>query len=241
MNAPPNASRPRGPSLSDPTLARLCRPGPAVGRPAPRTIPGPAGGRFLRKDGRVLWSDEPRCERCGAPYDPGFDFARWCRGGCGRGRADRRLLVLSCSERKSRGTVPLPAWHVYDGNLFRICKGLLARGAWPPDVGVRILSAEHGLIRPDTPILPYDRRMTPDRAGQLRGWASLVSLAVFEEEAGEAYLALGATYRIAVDGLFPGHVRITDGAAGIGRMQAALKAWLGDRPPQLPDLFASAA
>lgn len=134
----------------------------------------------------------------------------------------------------------LPAWHVYDGNLFRICKRLLARGAWPADVGVRILSAEHGLIRPDTPILPYDRKMTPDRARQLRGWASNVSLAVFEEEAREAYLALGATYRMAVDGLFPRDVSIVDGGGEIGIMQAALKAWLGDPRPDLPDLFDAA-
>jgi hypothetical protein len=101
-------------------------------------------------------------------------------------------------------------------------------------VGIRILSAEHGLIRPDTPILPYDRRMTPDRARQLRGWASNLSLAVFEEEAGEVYLAMGATYRIAVHGLFPGYVRVTVGGAEIGMMQAALKSGSASRPPNFP-------
>lgn len=232
-----SAREPRHPSLADPTLARLCRPGAAAGRPPARTLPGAGDEPFLREGGRILWSEEPRCERCGAPYDPGFVFERWCRDVCCRGSADRRLLILACSERKAHGVVPLPAWHVYHGNLFRVCKALLARGAWPTDIGVRILSAEHGLIRPDTPILPYDRRMTPDRARQLRGWASNLSLAVFEEQAGEVYLAMGATYRIAVHGLFPGYVRVTDGGAEIGMMQAALKSWLGEPADELPGLF----
>lgn len=231
----------RRPSLADPTLARLCRPGAAADRPPPRTLPGVGDERFLWEGGRIIWSEEPSCERCGAPYDPSFVFDRWCRDGCYRGAADRRLLILACSDRKAHVSVPLPAWHVYHGNLFRVCKALLARGAWPTDVGVRILSAEHGLIRPDTPILPYDRRMTPDRARQLRGWASNLSLAVFEEQAGEVYLAMGAAYQMAVHGLFPGYVRVTDGSAEIGMMQAALKSWLGEPVADIPELFPSAA
>jgi hypothetical protein len=106
-------------------------------------------------------------------------------------------------------------------------------------VGVRILSAEHGLIRPDMPILPYQRRMTPARALQLRGWASEVTLAVFEEEAGETYLAMGASYMAALHGLFPAYVAVTNGAGQVGEMQSRLKDWLGDRPPSLPDLFSA--
>lgn len=201
------------------TLERICRPCPAP----------------------TLRRREQPCERCGAPYSPGFPFERWCPGACSRGGANRRLLVLSCSDRKNRRVNPAPAWDIYDGVLFRLCKALLNRGGWPGDVGVRILSAEHGLIRPDTPIATYDRRMTRDRARQLRGWASRIAEAVYEEEAGEVYLAMGATYTIAVDGLFPHHVRVIPGGGEIGTMQAALKGWLGDASPALPDLFEAVA
>jgi hypothetical protein len=219
----------------DRTLERICRPS-AQERPG-SPLRGPDGS-FVRHNGRIQYEEEPRCERCGKGYDPSFSFGRWCRDTCDRGAANRRLLILACSERKARFTEPIPAWHLYDGNLFRICKALLARGAWPGDVGVRILSAEHGLIRPDTPISWYDTRMTPDRARQLRGWASELHLAAFEEEAGEVYLAMGETYRLAVDGILR-KVRIVDGGGQVGEMQAKLKDWLGDRPPVVADLFAA--
>lgn len=205
--------RPRA-GTCDRNLRRICRPLPTSASPS-------------------------SCERCGAPHAWGFAFERWCRGQCDRGSASRRLLILACSDRKTRLHTPSPAWYVYDGGLFRICKALLARGGWPEDVGVRILSAEHGLIRPDKAILPYQRRMTPDRAQQLRGWASQVALAVFEEEAGEAYLAMGRSYMPAVDGLFPAHVTVTSGAGQVGEMQSRLKDWLGDRPGPLLDLFSA--
>lgn len=214
-----------------------------LGRGGPARAPRGIFDRSLTRICRPVRSSAGRapCERCGAPHSWGFSFERWCRGSCDRGAADRRLLILACSARKARLQTPAPAWHVYDGGLFRICKALVARGGWPGDVGVRILSAEHGLIRPDTAILPYDRRMTPERARQLRGWANQIALAVFEEEAGEAYLAMGASYMPAVDGLFPAHVTVTNGAGQVGEMQSRLKDWLGDRPIPLPDLFSPVA
>ena len=123
--------------------------------------------------------------------------------------------------------------------LFRLCKRLQAEGAFPRAVGIRILSAEHGLIRPDTAIAPYDRTMDPDRAAYLRArLAPDVERAVREEDAAEVYLAMGHVYRLALpDEGFPRRVRVVFGGGEIGRMQAALHAWLrGWRPPctQLP-------
>jgi hypothetical protein len=178
------------------------------------------------------------CERCGAPHGPGFTFGRWCAGTCDRGSAARGLLILSCSERKLPAPGPVAAWRRYDGVLFRVCKRLQATRDFP-DVAIRILSAEHGILRPEDPIEPYDRRMDEARALWLGDpVTAAVHLAICEEEAGEVYLAMGQAYRGALDERrLPPHVRLIDGGGEIGRMQSALLAWLATRSPpsaQLP-------
>ncbi|HEX2219338.1 MAG TPA: hypothetical protein VHG35_11090 [Gemmatimonadales bacterium] len=138
-----------------------------------------------------------------------------------------RLLVLACSARKHRTPSPVPAWYRYDGVLFRLCKRLQAERRFPSDVRIRILSAEHGVLTPDTPIAWYDRRLDAARAAELRESVTraLCVAVKEEEEAREVYLALGGTYRAAV-GPLPAHVRVRGAPAGIGMMQSRLRRWL---------------
>lgn len=138
-----------------------------------------------------------------------------------------RLLVLACSGRKHRTPRPVPAWYRYDGVLFRLCKRLQADRRFPPDVRIRILSAEHGLLTPDTPIAWYDRRLDDARAAALReGVTHALRRAVDEEHASEVYLALGRRYR-AVVGPLPPEVPVRGEPAAIGTMQSRLRRWLG--------------
>lgn len=141
-----------------------------------------------------------------------------------------RLLVLACSGRKHRTPHPVPAWYRYDGVLFRLCKRLQADRRFPADVRVRILSAEHGIITPDTPIAWYDRQLDEARAAELReGVTRALCQAVEEEHAAEVYLALGGRYRAVVDCL-PAQVPVRGGPAGIGTMQSQLRRWLAAPP-----------
>jgi hypothetical protein len=182
----------------------------------------------------------PPCERCGAPHHPGMTFGRWCRGRCELGSASRGLLILSCSATKHPSAGPAPAWSLYDGILFRVCKRLQHVDAMP-DVGIRILSARYGLLRPTDLIEPYDVRMDRERAEHMKWLLNCAApLAVYEEDAGEVYLAMGRTYRLALpDRWFPAGVRLIDGGGAPGVMQARLHAWLaGYAPPSLqPSLF----
>lgn len=137
-----------------------------------------------------------------------------------------RLLVLACSARKHRTPLPIPAWYRYDGVLFRLCKRLQADLRFPPDVRIRILSAEHGILTPETPIAWYDRRLDDARAAALRESVTrTLCRAVEEEHASEVYLALGRRYRSAV-GPLPPEVTVRGGPAGIGTMQSQLRRWL---------------
>ena len=74
----------------------------------------------------------------------------------------RRLLVLSCSQRK-RDLNNSPAIDVYDGPFFRSLRKNMQN-----DLDVMILSAKYGLIDSDTLITKYDQKMTRARANSLR-------------------------------------------------------------------------
>jgi hypothetical protein len=77
------------------------------------------------------------------------------------------MVIAGCSRRKLTTASPVPALELYQGWCI---PALRARAARQPTLRTRIwiISAEHGLIHADTPLLPYDRRITPDRAMALR-------------------------------------------------------------------------
>jgi hypothetical protein len=79
----------------------------------------------------------------------------------------KRLLLLSCSQRKRRTKGPLPATDRYDGPAFRVLRRYL--GEQPAaQLEVLILSAKWGLISGDTLLPYYNQRMTERRAATLR-------------------------------------------------------------------------
>jgi len=77
------------------------------------------------------------------------------------------MVIAGCSRRKLVTASPVPALELYQGWCI---PGLRARAAHRPALRARtwIISAEHGLIHADTPLLTYDRRMCPARALALR-------------------------------------------------------------------------
>ncbi|MGO0123077.1 tRNA-guanine transglycosylase DpdA [Desulfothermobacter acidiphilus] len=82
---------------------------------------------------------------------------------------DDTLLILSCSEKKLSNQEKLPALFRYDGPFYRVLRAHLREHGWPSGVKIAVLSAEFGLIGALTPIEFYDRRMTPERAEELKG------------------------------------------------------------------------
>jgi hypothetical protein len=77
-----------------------------------------------------------------------------------------RLVIAGCSRRKRAGTVPAPALELYEGGSIPWLRARL--GGHPVfRRRVRILSAEHGLLQADSPVLPYDRPLDAGRARQL--------------------------------------------------------------------------
>ncbi|MFI9644374.1 DUF6884 domain-containing protein [Micromonospora sp. NPDC051925] len=84
------------------------------------------------------------------------------------GEVDRgRLVIVGCCKSKTITAVPVPALDLY---LSGPVPTLRAHLGHQPDrrSRIRILSAEHGIVTADTPLLPYDRPLDPDRAAALR-------------------------------------------------------------------------
>ena len=142
-----------------------------------------------------------------------------------------RLLLLSCSEAKVPDPEPLPAIQRYDGPAFRVVRKFLREA--PPDaqdVEIYILSAKYGLIPDQAEIEPYDRRMTQERAAELREATLEEFDSVIERhKPSELFLSLGRDYLRAVEGfrervLADTRVIVSDGSAG--KKLTALKAWL---------------
>jgi cytoplasmic iron level regulating protein YaaA (DUF328/UPF0246 family) len=141
------------------------------------------------------------------------------------------LLVQSCSESKQQCSTSVPAIDLYTGYFYRIINKSKREDAFRDDIHLRILSAEHGLIHPDTEIAHYDRRMTVERAAALREsvQAEIVDT-VHEYGISQVVINAGATYRAALEGL---ETRLDDDVgvsvitgSGNGEMGGKLKSFI---------------
>ncbi|MGH8901677.1 MAG: DUF6884 domain-containing protein [Egibacteraceae bacterium] len=77
------------------------------------------------------------------------------------------LVIAGCTNRKLVTTQPVPAFELYQGSCIAQLRARLGPHRSSRD-RVRFLSARHGLVRADTPLLAYDQQLTAERAQQLR-------------------------------------------------------------------------
>jgi hypothetical protein len=77
------------------------------------------------------------------------------------------MVIAGCSRRKLQTAVPVPALDLYQGGCIPALRARAQQIGWLRS-RTWILSAEHGLLHADEPLLPYDRRMDSQRAAQLR-------------------------------------------------------------------------
>ena len=73
-------------------------------------------------------------------------------------KAGRKLVIVSCSQKKCPDVGNMNAFDRYMGSVFQSLK----KQGVPEDVDVAILSAKHGLISRDTPIKNYDLKMSSE-------------------------------------------------------------------------------
>ncbi|MFI0420506.1 DUF6884 domain-containing protein [Spongiactinospora sp. 9N601] len=130
------------------------------------------------------------------------------------------LIIVGCSRRKLDTTQPVPALELYQGWCFPQLRARIPSSPAYRD-RVLILSALHGLIPADTPVAPYDLRLTPRRAAELRP-ATVVTLA--GRPASRVLLLLEPRYRDALPDL-PNTIEINDPVREWPKVAAVLDAW----------------
>jgi hypothetical protein len=115
----------------------------------------------------------------------------------------RRLLILSCSQRKAKTRGRVPAIDRYDGPAFRVLRKYVREGS-SQALTVLILSAKYGLIESSRKIPTYDCRMSAGRAQELRPHV-LAALRGFlaSRRWQEIGVCAGKHYRRALDGFLP--------------------------------------
>jgi hypothetical protein len=154
----------------------------------------------------------------------------------------RRLLILSCTQRKRQAPGLLPAIDRYDGPAFRLLRRFRDQMLELPDVFV--LSARYGLIPYEEPIPHYDQPMTPERAREMQPQIGqtlrlLIGSSANGNQSGTDILfCMGKLYSDTLKSSMPLGVPCEYAEGSIGKKLSKLKQWLYGpsmpSPPKLP-------
>jgi hypothetical protein len=138
----------------------------------------------------------------------------------------RRLLLLSCSQRKVHTSGKIAALQRYDGPAFQVVRRYL-RETTDHGLVIRILSAEYGLITAADAIENYDRKMDVERVAQLTD-TCLATLRTLIREQGfaEVFVCMSRLYIRALEGIDAFCDSVKYAAPGQGTKLASLKRWL---------------
>ena len=139
------------------------------------------------------------------------------------------LLLLSCSSSKRPYPAEsIPAIERYTGVFFKVLKKWQREHPMSSGPNVLIISAQFGVLAPETPIPYYDQRMTPARAALL---APSIQRALRKQLINQQYrrilVNLGRDYLRALDG-FDGLIEAVWASGPIGIRARQLKVWLNE-------------
>ena len=112
----------------------------------------------------------------------------------------KRLLILSCSQRKSTSPEPLPAIERYNGPLFFVLRRFIREcPRQTRHLDVYILSAAYGLIPWDFPTPLYDQKMNASRIVELQPQVETTFSNILQNKYASICFVLGKTYLKAFD------------------------------------------
>lgn len=142
----------------------------------------------------------------------------------------KRLLILSCSQRKSDSPEPLPAIDRYNGPLFFVLRRFIREcPRQARHLDVYILSAAYGLIPWDFPTELYDQKMNTSRVVELQPQVNTAFSNILQNNYISICFVLGKTYLKAFKDLrqlIPTFTKSIVAYGTIGKKQAQLKRWL---------------
>lgn len=112
----------------------------------------------------------------------------------------KKLLVVSCSQRKKIEMSRMPAIELYDGPMFRMIRK--HKPFFYNGIDLLIVSAKYGLIQPSAKISNYDKRLSLEQIPKLRK-ETLTRLEKFlkNENYNEIMLSMGKDYLNLFEGI----------------------------------------
>lgn len=107
--------------------------------------------------------------------------------------------MIQCGKSKRAGTYP--ARLLYTGLYFRLLLAIADRLTTPDNI--YILSAKHGLVRADEPILSYDLRLSDLPNDQIESWRASVAWDIKQKvrEGVQPIYVTGEFYRRGLPGI----------------------------------------
>lgn len=142
-------------------------------------------------------------------------------------KANKNLLIISCSKRKKKVRGKVKAWDLYDGVIFRVLKKIERENGLPKNLDILILSAKYGFIKPSDLIRYYDYRLnsTSNKRSFLMGLKEHIK----NDTISNVFVCLGKDYLKVLEGLetiFPNGTKFTYVSGGIGLKMSFLKNWV---------------
>jgi hypothetical protein len=145
----------------------------------------------------------------------------------GKEKANKKLLIISCSQRKKKLRGKVKAWDLYDGVIFRMLKKIEREQGLPKNLKIIILSAKYGVINPSDYITFYDYRLNPK--SNRHSFLSRLRKNIKDDNISHVFICLGKDYLKAIDGfenLFPAKTKLLYANGGIGLKMSYLKNWV---------------
>jgi len=139
----------------------------------------------------------------------------------------KKLLIISCSQRKRNLQSLIPAMDLYDGPMYRMIRNF--KPIYYNGVDLMIVSAKYGLMQHNHRIRTYDKRLKEDHIPRLREQTKIrlerkLSSAVYDE----ILLSMGKDYLQLFNGIeeMAPQCKISVAKGRIGEKLHETKVWL---------------
>ncbi len=143
------------------------------------------------------------------------------------------LLIISCSQKKVKTPVLLPAIERYDGPYYRSLRKIMRRSDYNNSLDVAIISAKYGLLQSYDEIEDYNLKMNADIANIKRDSVAIpLRKQILKKKYENIFINLGKDYLLAIKGFDKNlqlkiNFRYADGK--IGKRLSQMKKWLEER------------
>ena len=148
------------------------------------------------------------------------------------GVTKNNLLIIPCSDNKFPCLTPRKAFDCYVGEFYQMLKNYFFVSGRPDNLSIYIVSGKYGLIPEDLPILPYNSRLTKERAVSMNA-ETIKRLKLIQPVPDEIFINLGKEYMPAINGIekvFPNSNMLFPKLGDIGFRKHYMKVWLGSLP-----------